>query len=52
MRHNCKQCGAIARHEYVLLWHGGAGRTAPASSDAWLCGDECAEAYFGEKVEA
>lgn len=51
-KHNCEQCGAIARREYAFAHAGGAGRIAPAWDTAWLCGDECAEAYFGEKVEA
>jgi hypothetical protein len=52
MKHTCESCGATARNEYALLHAGGAGRTAPASSSAWLCSDECAGDYFGEKVEA
>lgn len=50
--HHCEECGAIARTEYALMLSGGAGRTAPATMNAWLCSSRCASAYFGEPVEA
>lgn len=52
MKHTCESCGASARREYAFAHAGGAGRTSPAWDTAWLCSDECAEAHFGERVEA
>jgi hypothetical protein len=44
----CQQCGAKTFKEYSMAMNGGRRLKVV---EAWLCGNECAEKYFGERVE-
>lgn len=44
----CAECGKDTFKEYAMSMNGGRRHKVV---EAWLCGNECAEKYFGERVE-
>ena len=44
----CAECGANTFKEYSMAMNGGRRLRV---LEAWLCGNECAKKYFGERVE-
>ena len=44
----CAQCGKDTYKEYSMSMNGGRRHRV---IDAWICGNDCASLYFGERVD-